>query len=106
MKKSIFVKFNNAYQRINIEDIDWLMSEGNYVTIFVGDKKYVIKWSLSQMKSELPENDFVQIHKRYIINMDKIERLNLANNQIMIVNTPLPIGRTFKNDLIERLNLL
>ena len=106
MKESIFVKFNNFYQRINVVDINWIMSEGNYVTIYVGEKKYAIKWSLTQIKNELPADDFIQIHKRYIINIDKVERLNLANNQITIADTPLPIGRTFKSDLIERLNLL
>ena len=105
MGESFFVKSSNLYHRIDVEDIEWIQSEGNYCTIQLPEKRYVVKMSLSSILEELAEYDFRQVHKRYIVNKLKIDKLDISNNQLFINSNAIPIGRTFKNEIVKNLNI-
>lgn len=105
MGDSIFIKSNSLYHRIALEDIKYIQSDGNYATIFVAEKKFIIKKSLVNLLSELGD-DFTQVHKRFIININKIDSLDVTNNQLFIENLPITIGRSFKGSLLEKLNFI
>ena len=105
MGESIFVKSSNLYYRIDVENIEWIQSEGNYCTIQLADKRFVVKMSLSSLLAELSVHAFTQVHKRYIVNKDKIDKLDLSNNQLYINKATIPIGRTFKTEIIKELDI-
>lgn len=105
MGESLFVKSNNLYHKIDTADIEWIQSEGNYCNIQLADKRFVVKMSLSSVLEELVEHGFEQVHKRYIVNKEKIDKLDLSNNQLFISGNPFPIGRTFKTKITKNLNL-
>jgi len=100
-----FVKSSNLYHKLETGEIEWIQSEGNYCTIQLADKRFVVKMSLSGILEELGAYDFVQVHKRYIVNKEKIDKLDLSNNQLFINGNSIPIGRTFKNEVTKNLNL-
>jgi len=100
-----FVKSSNLYHRLETEEIEWVQSEGNYCTIQLADKRFVVKMSLASILEELAIYEFAQVHKRYIVNKEKIEKLDLSNNKIFINGNTIPIGRTFKNEITKNLNL-
>ncbi len=56
----------------------------------------------AELESRLPTDQFVRIHKSYIVSLSKIERL--SGNTLYISDTELPVGITFRRELTERLH--
>lgn len=100
-----FVKSSNLYHKIEVESIEWVQSEGNYCTIQLAEKRYVVKMSLTSILDALSGFQFEQVHKRYIVNKEQIDKLDLSNNQLFINGNAIPIGRTYKNEIVKNLNI-
>ena len=76
---------------------------GDYVRFFLEDKKIVTLLSLSKIIKLLPKEKFIQIHRSYIINFEKINFIQ--NNIISIGQYQLPISKSRKKELMEIINL-
>ena len=105
MSSSIFVKSNNIYHKIEIDSINLIQSDGNYIIIQTNDRAFTIKKPLVGVLAELKEFQFIQIHKRFVVNKAKITTLDTVNNELFIDKQAIPIGRTFKADLIKNLRI-
>ncbi len=90
-----YVKHNQRYEKIWMDDIIYIESMLNYVSIITRKKKYIIYSSLKQIEESLPVAGFVRIHKSFIAAIDKITLLE--NQQLLIGGVLLPISRSKKN---------
>lgn len=106
MKRSIFFKSGSLHHNVEIDDIDWIQSEGNYCNIQSLDRRFVIKMSLVTIMKELRASTFIKVHKSYIVNINQIEKLDLPNNIVYIKDMKIPIGRTYRTQFLENLNIL
>ena len=76
---------------------------GDYVRFYLEDKKIVTLLSMSKIIELLPKEKFVQIHRSYIINFEKINFIQ--NNIISIGQYQLPISKSRKKELMDIINL-
>ena len=76
---------------------------GDYVRFYLEDKKLVTLLSMSKIIELLPKEKFVQIHRSYIINFEKINFIQ--NNIISIGQYQLPISKSRKKELMDIINL-
>lgn len=97
-----FVKSDYKIQKIKIAEIIYIESMGDYVRFFLEDKKIVSLLSLSNLLNIIPKDNFLQIHRSYIINLDKINFVQ--NNIISIGNYQLPISKSRKKELMDFIN--
>ena len=104
-KHSFFIRKNKHLYKIVVSDIKWVYSEGNYCFIVTENRKHVIKASLSKLYSKLPSNKFVRVHRSYLVMVSRIDNIDYGNNRLYIGENEIPIGRTYKADLVKRLNL-
>ncbi len=75
---------------------------GDYVRFFLESKRIVTLLSLSKLIEVLPKNKFIQIHRSYIINF---ERINFIQNNIISIGPyQLPISKSRKKELMEIIN--
>lgn len=81
----------------------WLEATGNYTTIVTDDKRYTLKISLKKI-SDILIPDFTQVHKGFIINVKYINRLDFSQNIVNIKGNQIPVGRSFKKNLLEVYN--
>ena len=105
LKDSFFIKRNNLLQKVRIEDIQYIQSEGNYCEIF-SIRKHAVKISLAQILRKLPAKHFVRIHQRCVINADLIDNIDLSTNQIYVGGKSLPLGPKYKHGLLNIANRL
>ncbi|RKD91181.1 LytR/AlgR family response regulator transcription factor [Mangrovibacterium diazotrophicum] len=99
----IFIKSNKKTVRVQIEDIRIIEGLGDYIKIHLKDQHLVTNLSMKKMEELLPENDFIRIHKSFIIRLDSIQAIE--GNQVEIIKQKLPIGNNYRqsfNELIER----
>jgi DNA-binding LytR/AlgR family response regulator len=56
------------------------------------------------IESRLPRKNFIRVHRSYIINLDKVA--SLEDNALVINEKSIPIGASYKEGLMKKLNLL
>ena len=96
----IFIKSGYEYVKINLDEILYIKSDGDYTEIVLECKKYLSSQSLKQWKDFLESSMFTQIHKSYIINVNVIEKI--LGNQVFIEHQHvLPIGRAYKETFVS-----
>ncbi len=60
---------------VKIEEIDWIESAGNYVTLHVGAQEHLLRETLSELETKLSSRQFVRVHRTAIVNLDRIQSL-------------------------------
>jgi len=98
----IYVKENKKVIKIYLSEIKYIEGLSEYVQIYTDKRKVIVKTSLTQMEEKLPAEQFLRIHKSYIISVNKIEAFTA--NTIEIQSKELPIGRSYKNVVLNLLN--
>jgi two-component system LytT family response regulator len=96
----IFVKSEYKYLHVLYKDIDYIEGLKDYVKIYtITDPKPILSlMSLKQLEEELPYDNFIRVHRSYIINMEKITSIN--KNRIIISNKEIPIGDTYRKQFM------
>lgn len=99
--EDIYIKSGYDYIRIKTDDIFFIMVDSDYTELHLESKKHLSSESLRYWEDVLPQKKFKRIHKSYIINTAKINKI--SGNQIVLENNiKIPIGRAFKNDFMDR----
>lgn len=93
-KDHLFVNTHKKKVKLYFKDILYIESLKEYVKIFTADKILVTKFQLGQIEEQLPKNDFLRIHRSFIVSRLKIEAYN--SSSLEINGKQLPIGRSYK----------
>lgn len=72
---SLSVWSKDHYQVIQMEDIDWISADDNYVRIHTKGQAYLMRDSLSRMEGRLDLTRFLRIHRSTIVNLKRIRAL-------------------------------
>lgn len=103
INNTLFIKDGTSFIKLKFNDILFVKSEANYVSIQTIEKKHLIRKTLKVFGATLPSELFLQIHKSYIINIGCIKSLH--SDHVMIGLHEIPIGREFKESLLKRVKL-
>lgn len=95
----MFVKSDQKLIRINFSDIDYIEGMKDYVKIFTREKMIVTLHTMKYFESSLPAEQFIRIHKSYIVNASSIK--SIAGNELELRQTRLPIGSSYKDQLMK-----
>jgi DNA-binding LytR/AlgR family response regulator len=101
---SVFVKANNQIMSIKLTDIQWVEAYGDYVNIYTEKDRLVIHSTMKGIESKLPSEQFIRVHRSYIIRIDKINAID--ETLIVIGKKLIPIGDSYKAELMNRLKFL
>ena len=104
-KKRITINTDGKLLFLDVDDIIYVESDGNYSTLFLADhKKLVITKKLKEVDALLPEHYFFRIHNSYIINLGKIKAfIKNEGYVVMDSNHKIPVARQRKSDFLEKL---
>ena len=97
----IFLKVNKKLIKVNLNDILYIESLKDYIKVITTLGDYVVHKSLTGITEELPESNFIRIHRSYTISINKI--VALEGNTIEISNRKIPIGRNYIKQTKERI---
>ncbi len=95
-----FIKCDSKYERIYFNDILYVQAMQNYVVIHTIHGKYMTLLYLKNVKEKLAYQDFIRVHKSYIVSIPKIEAIE--NNEVVIQSHRIPISRNHREEVIER----
>ena len=102
INQSIFVKDNNLSKKIELANIKYIQAYKYYLELHLDKQKIIIRSPLSKFSKILPPTYFQQIHRSFIVNLKHID--TLSNGTIGIGLNTLPVSKSYKNDLLKKLN--
>lgn len=97
--ESIFIKGDKKIHQIQLNDILYLESLGSYVKIHLENETITTLDRLINFEKSLPENQFLRVHKSFIIAIKKIQ--TIEGNRLKISQTTIPIGNVYKHNLTK-----
>lgn len=95
-----FVKCDSKFERIYFNEILYIQALENYVTIFTSKRKYMTLLSLKRVEENLDKQLFLKVHKSFVVSISKIDAIE--NNDLLINNVRIPLGRNYRDEVIER----
>ncbi|MFC3196595.1 LytR/AlgR family response regulator transcription factor [Parapedobacter deserti] len=98
----MYFNVNKELVKVFLPDIVYIESIKDYIKVITEKKTIITYQRISYMEKKLPEADFVRSHKSYIVNLNKIS--SKRGNMLHLGRVKLPIGRIYKNRLLELLN--
>jgi len=97
----IAVKADKRLHKIDLNDLLYFKSLGDYVKVYTREKVLITNETLRSIEEQLPGSDFLRIHKSYIVSIKAISYVE--GNQVKVGEELLPLGLTFREKLMERL---
>ncbi len=98
----VFVPSEKKNIKVCLEEIEFIESKRDYILIKTSKKEVLTHQTITYMQERLPEDQFLRVHRSFIINLKKIESWN--NNEVEVGNQTIPIGRTFKQNAVKKLS--
>jgi DNA-binding LytR/AlgR family response regulator len=95
----IFIKTDKQLVKILLDEILFVESLQNYIRIHTSRKSYLTLVPLKKVFDILPADDFIQVHKSFVIAKSKVEAI--VGTQILIGEHKIPIGRRLKETILD-----
>ncbi|MDX1585507.1 MAG: LytTR family DNA-binding domain-containing protein [Balneolaceae bacterium] len=96
-----FVKVDKTLHRVDFSDIKYIESDKDYVKIVRDGENLMLLQTLKHWENMLPDRNFARVHKSYIVNIARIDKI--IGNQIKIGDAVIPIGRYYKQDFMDKI---
>lgn len=97
-----FLKGDKKIHQLSFEDVLFVEAYGNYCKIYLRKEMIVSHEKISSLEALFPREDFLRVHKSFIVPLKKIK--TIEGNRISIGEHLVPIGQTYKKALMMRIN--
>ncbi len=100
---AIFLNVDKTHHKIILNDILYVESDRNYISLITKTKTLSFIDTLKNWTEKLNNNQFIQVHKSFIVNVNKVDKI--SGNTLFIADKKIPIGRTYKQELLSKLKI-
>jgi two-component system LytT family response regulator len=97
------VRGRNRIYFVDVEDVQWIESEGDYVALHDGEDAHLVRKTMKELEEQLDADRFLRVHRSYIVNTDYVEELRPQDHGtyrlIMTADTPLKTSRGYSDNV-------
>lgn len=90
---TITVKDQDFNVELKLDDINYIESDGNYLLFHTDTKVYKLRSTIKQVLESLPAHQFLQVHRAYVINNEKLEKFN--SKFVIVNNISVPATKNY-----------
>ncbi|MGB0175584.1 MAG: LytR/AlgR family response regulator transcription factor [Owenweeksia sp.] len=98
----IFIKSDNSLVKLRSVEIEYVEAMGDYVKVVTANKNYVVHSTMKAFMAKLPEDDFLRVHKSYILNLKKVEEV--VEGYAIGEYFNLPVSRSNRKILLSKIS--
>ncbi len=103
-EEPLFVKHDGAMISVKPKEILYAESYDNYTFIYTQNQKFLISQTLKSIEEKLKLSGFVRVHKSWLINILCID--SIVQGQVHIQSKEIPLGRAYKGNLFDQIQML
>ncbi len=96
-----FIKCDNQIEKVNYDDLLYAESMLNYVLLYTLTRKMIVYITLKSLEEQLPENQFIKVHKSFIVNCSKIK--SIEGNMINLGNEKITISQNLREKVLNEI---
>lgn len=96
-----FVKSNGKFEKILFEELLYVEAADNYVLFHLNNRRLISYITFRSIGEHLPTQQFIRVHKSFIVALNKINRLD--GEEIIIGSHSIPISRNRKEEVLNRI---
>jgi two-component system LytT family response regulator len=97
-----YIKESYDFVRLQYDDVIYIESMGNFSNLHtVQKKKHITLVSLKNIEEQLPADQFVRVHKQYLVNLKHVISVSSDNHVSLTDGSSLPVGQMHKGGLME-----
>lgn len=97
----LLVKADRKFYKVNYCDLLFIEGQQEYVTFHTKQRNITAFYSLKNLTDMLPSDQFVRIHKSFIVSKTQIEIVE--PNSVVVAGTELPIGPSYRDSVMQQL---
>jgi DNA-binding LytR/AlgR family response regulator len=96
----VLMKVGRSFEKVNTNEILFLENDNHYFNIhFSNSESITVRASSTEMMDMLPQNNFIQISRTYIVNTDKI--IKIDSSSVFIGQNKLEYKATLKEEILK-----
>ena len=99
--KRIFLRANKRHIQVAVHDILYVEASGNYTKVILQEETITTREKITSLMSMLPSHDFLQVHRSFMVGLKHIR--SIEGNQIFIKEHAIPIGSSYKENVLNLL---
>lgn len=105
-KDILFVKSNSRLVKVYLKDIYFVEALKDYVIINTEFARYTVHSTMKELDKKLGNVEFVRVHRSFIARLDKIQSIDNQNVVLENEKKIIPVGGSYREELMQKLNLL
>lgn len=103
-KSHFFIKTRQRLEKVATNEVLFLEADGHYCQIHTLQKKFLVRIPMLELSKRLPEDLFLQTHRSFMINMEKVDSVDLKDSVIIIGEKHVPLSKRNRTMILEKLN--
>lgn len=103
-QKHFFIKTRQKLEKVAIKEVFYLEADGHYCQVHTEDKKFLVRMSMADLSKRLPADLFLQTHRSFIVNIQKVESVNLQESVIILGEKQVPLSKRNREELLKKLD--
>jgi DNA-binding LytR/AlgR family response regulator len=97
-------KSDSSFKKVSLDKILYLEAGRAYCDIYTKDMKYTQANSMNKVHEKINHPSFIQVHRSHVVNLNQVEEIK--GNVLVIGKQEIPIGDSFKEDVMRRFSLV
>ena len=103
-KTHFFIKTRQRLEKVATNEVLFLEADGHYCQIHTEQKKFLVRIPMLELFKRLPKDLFLQTHRSFMINMGKVDSVDLSDSVIIIGEKQVPLSKRNRSMVLEKLN--
>lgn len=101
IEKKDFITIRADYKlyKINFHEIKYIEGHSEYVKFYTTQRNIMAYYTLKKLELELPQKQFIRVHKSFIVSLDYIEAIE--KDFVLLSDKKIPIGNRYKEQLLK-----
>lgn len=100
---SLFIKQGKSFNKVKVDDILYIESNDVYIHVYTTQQKWLVRSTMQKYIELLGEKRFFRVHRSFAVNTDYIQTIN--SDSVIIKNIEVPMGKTYRDELLKFLPL-
>ncbi|MEQ8469759.1 MAG: LytTR family DNA-binding domain-containing protein [Marinoscillum sp.] len=100
----LFIKVDGRYVRLELDDVLYIESLGDYVTFRTMKEKYVVHSTLKNIDDKIKNKKFLKVHRSYVVNLSKV--VDIEETNMVIHDKVIPVSRAHRSILMNRIKTI
>lgn len=95
-QQHILIRADYSLVKISLQDILCIEGLDDYLKIYIQNQKTVVaRMTMKAMAEKLPEQDFIRVHRSFIVPLNRI--ISVRNKMIQLPDREVPIGSSYED---------